>query len=162
MRSRSFVLLASSIAAAILHAHAAQSGGTAGPVGGSWKIVPSPDAAPEASGNTLLSTVALSPTDAWAVGARPNPTQYIPAPLVVHWNGTKWSIARTPPIAAPRAQLESVVDALLDTPPERRAALFDQMSNGDPHRRAQLERLVAECERPHPLLDHGAPIPGVL
>src|SRR5688572_10707769 len=54
------------------------------------------------------------------------------------------------------AQLESVVDALLDTPPERRAALFDQVSGGDPHRRAELERLVAECERPHPLLDQPA------
>jgi tetratricopeptide (TPR) repeat protein len=54
------------------------------------------------------------------------------------------------------AQLESVVDALLDTPPERRAVLLAQVSGGDPVRRAELERLVAECERPHPLLDQPA------
>ena len=53
-------------------------------------------------------------------------------------------------------QLESVVDALLDTPPERRAALFAQASGGDPVRRAELERLVAECERGYPLLDEPA------
>jgi len=54
------------------------------------------------------------------------------------------------------AQLESVVDALLDTPPERRAALLAEVSGGDATRRAELERLVAECERPHPLLDQPA------
>jgi eukaryotic-like serine/threonine-protein kinase len=50
-------------------------------------------------------------------------------------------------------QLESLIDALLDTPPERRAALFAEVSRGDPARRAELERLVAECERVYPLLD---------
>jgi len=53
-------------------------------------------------------------------------------------------------------QLESLVDTLLDTPPERRAALFAEMSGGDPDRRAELERLVAECERAHPLFDQSA------
>src|SRR5262245_44373977 len=49
-------------------------------------------------------------------------------------------------------QLESLVDALLDTPPERRAALFAKVSGGDPARREELERLVAACERTYPLL----------
>ena len=53
-------------------------------------------------------------------------------------------------------QLESLVDALLDTPPERRAALLAEVSGGDPDRRAELERLVAECERAYPLLDRPA------
>ncbi|HEX5077108.1 MAG TPA: serine/threonine-protein kinase [Gemmatimonadaceae bacterium] len=53
-------------------------------------------------------------------------------------------------------QLESIVDALLDTPPERRAALFAEVSGGDPVKRAELERLVAECERGYPLLDQPA------
>ena len=53
-------------------------------------------------------------------------------------------------------QLESLVDTLLDTPPERRAALFAEVSGGDESRRAELERLVAECERAHPLLDQPA------
>jgi eukaryotic-like serine/threonine-protein kinase len=53
-------------------------------------------------------------------------------------------------------QLESLVDALLDTPPERRAALFAKVSGGDPVRREELERLVAACERTYPLLDQPA------
>jgi len=53
-------------------------------------------------------------------------------------------------------QLESIVDALLDTPPERRAALFAEVSGGDAVKRAELERLVAECERGYPLLDEPA------
>jgi serine/threonine-protein kinase len=53
-------------------------------------------------------------------------------------------------------QIESLVDALLDTPPERRAALFAEVSGGDPARRAELERLVAECERAYPLFDKPA------
>jgi hypothetical protein len=32
-------------------------------------------------------------------------------------------------------QLESLVDALLDTPPERRAALLAEVTCGDPDRR---------------------------
>ena len=53
-------------------------------------------------------------------------------------------------------QLESFIDALLDTPPERRAALFAKVSGGDPDRRAELERLIAACERTYPLLDQPA------
>ena len=53
-------------------------------------------------------------------------------------------------------QLESLVDALLDTPPERRGALFAKVSGGDPARQEELERLVAACERTYPLLDQPA------
>ncbi len=53
-------------------------------------------------------------------------------------------------------QLESLVDALLDTPRERRSALLAEMSGGDPARLVELERLVEECERPRPLLDQPA------
>ncbi len=50
-------------------------------------------------------------------------------------------------------ELAPLVDALLDAPPERRAALRDELSAGDANRRAELEHLVAECEREAPLLD---------
>lgn len=53
-------------------------------------------------------------------------------------------------------QLESIVDVLLDTPPERRAAVYAKVSGGDPARREELERLVAACERTYPLLDQPA------
>jgi Tol biopolymer transport system component len=49
------------------------------------------------------------------------------------------------------SELASLVDRLLDTAPERRPALVAELSAGDPHRRAQLERLLVDCER-EPLL----------
>jgi serine/threonine protein kinase/WD40 repeat protein len=45
------------------------------------------------------------------------------------------------------SELASLVDALLDAPPERRPALIDTLSAGDARRRQQLERLLLECER---------------
>ncbi len=51
--------------------------------GTSWKIVPSPNPSPFSNG--LMGVVALSPTNAWAVGT-----------TVLHWNGVKWSVVPTP------------------------------------------------------------------
>src|SRR5579871_5719901 len=42
---------------------------------------------------------------AWAVGAEPNPSQYLSSTLAGHWNGTRWSIIPTPPISAPTVHL---------------------------------------------------------
>ena len=53
-------------------------------------------------------------------------------------------------------KLSPFVDAILDAPVDRRAAVLSQMSGGDPDVRARLERLVAECEREMPLLDRPA------
>ena len=50
-------------------------------------------------------------------------------------------------------RLEPQVDALLDATPSERAALLSELSGGDAARRAELERLVAECERAYPLID---------
>src|SRR5262249_53355349 len=44
-------------------------------------------------------------------------------------------------------ELASLVDVLLDTPAERRSARVDELSAGNPSRRAELEALLAECER---------------
>ena len=53
-------------------------------------------------------------------------------------------------------QVEPLVDALLDAPPERRATLAQELSGGDDARCRELERLVAECERDDPFLDRSA------
>ena len=53
-------------------------------------------------------------------------------------------------------QLEPLVDAVLDAAPEQRAGLIAELSGGDEVRRVELEQLVAECERGHPLLDRSA------
>ena len=45
------------------------------------------------------------------------------------------------------AELASLVDALLDVPPEARDALIETLSAGDDKRRAELQALRAECER---------------
>jgi hypothetical protein len=66
-----------------------------------WQVVPSPNAPPQAGGNTLLAVDALSPTEAWAVGFHqhnPNSCTTCPAPLAIHWNGTQWSLVSTPPL----------------------------------------------------------------
>jgi len=78
------------------------------PVTGTWKLVSSPNGGTQPSGNSLLATAALSPTDAWAVGAEPNPTQYLTAPLAEHWDGAQWSVVPTPQISTPTAQLNSI------------------------------------------------------
>ncbi len=54
------------------------------------------------------------------------------------------------------SELTSLVDALLDAPPERRGDLIAVFSAGNEHRRLELERLLAECEREAPLLSRPA------
>ena len=53
-------------------------------------------------------------------------------------------------------KLAPLVDAVLDTPIEEREAVLDDLSDGDPARRAELKSLVHECERELPLLDRPA------
>ncbi|MFN0182082.1 MAG: serine/threonine-protein kinase [Gemmatimonadales bacterium] len=63
----------------------------------------------------------------------------------------------TTPFSAERwAELGPQLDALLDAPAERRAALLTEFSRGDPDRRAELARLLAECQEPDGLLDRPA------
>ena len=52
--------------------------------------------------------------------------------------------------------LASLVDTLLDAPPDQRARLIAGMSGDDMRRRAELEELLAECERDAPLLSRPA------
>src|SRR5262245_45850671 len=54
------------------------------------------------------------------------------------------------------AKLSGILDALLDAPPEQRGALIAQLSEGDAKRRAELEALLAECEREPALLSRPA------
>jgi len=100
-----------------------------------------------------------------ATTARPSalPESQSEAPRTVPRPNDQWS------------QLSSRVDALLDAPADRRAALIAELSGGDGTRRAELERLAADLDRDTPLLarpaaecfaalldDHAAPFPDVL
>ncbi len=52
--------------------------------------------------------------------------------------------------------LGALIDRLLDATPAERGALIATLSHGDPARRAELEALVAECEREPALLERPA------
>ena len=61
--------------------------------GRAWRTVPSPDRL--SGGNFLNAVVALSASDAWAVGLSRSPGG--PArTLILHWDGRRWAIAASP------------------------------------------------------------------
>ena len=61
--------------------------------GRAWRTVPSPDR--PSGGNFLNAVVALSASDAWAVGLSRSPGG--PArTLILHWDGRRWAIAASP------------------------------------------------------------------
>jgi hypothetical protein len=71
--------------------------------GSSWRAVPVPVTGPA----VLYGVVALSPTDAWAVGyAYPGGPHWIP--LVLHFNGVSWTRASIP-LPPASGQLHDVV-----------------------------------------------------
>jgi hypothetical protein len=53
-------------------------------------------------------------------------------------------------------ELAPLIDAVLDTAPEHRAARILELCAGNSGRQRALTHLVAECERAAPLLDRGA------
>jgi hypothetical protein len=63
---------------------------------GSWQAVPSPN--PDTGGDRLNAVAAISPTDAWAVGEAFDEGIYLHQPLLVHWNGARWTAANAPRI----------------------------------------------------------------
>jgi hypothetical protein len=47
--------------------------------------------------NELAGVTAVSPSDAWASGSEGNVSDMnFHIPYVLHWNGTAWSLVRTP------------------------------------------------------------------
>jgi len=46
-----------------------------------------------------------------------------------------------------------MLDALLDAPPSERPELLSTLSRGEASLAAELARLLAQCEQPHPVLD---------
>src|SRR5678815_3072022 len=65
-------------------------------------------------------------------------------------------VSADPPRTTPRSdwhRLEPMLDALLDAAPSERPALLTTLSHGDTALEAELARLVAQCESPHPVLD---------
>ena len=75
---------------------------------GIWRTVPSPD---RPSGDSFLNAVvALSASDAWAVGLSRFPGG--PArTLILHWNGRRWAIIASPNAGPGDNSIESVAAA---------------------------------------------------
>lgn len=68
--------------------------------GTTWTVVPDPVANQP---DTFLSAVeARTATDVWAVGRQSEGAGNI-VPLVEHWDGTAWSVSRTPAVSQPAA-----------------------------------------------------------
>lgn len=61
--------------------------------GAKWSIVPSPS--PGVNGNSLNGVVAVSATDAWAVGYQTNGSG-IQQALIEQWNGRQWNVVSSP------------------------------------------------------------------
>jgi Tol biopolymer transport system component len=62
----------------------------------------------------------------------------------------------SPPSPDDWSEVSALIDVLLDTPVEHRAARIAELSAGDASRQAELEALLAECEREPPLLTRSA------
>jgi hypothetical protein len=73
--------------------------------GSSWSIVPSPDTA--SFENHLMDVDGVAANDLWAVGHTRNGDYSVAAPLILHWNGSAWSVVPSP--TGNDATLEGVV-----------------------------------------------------
>ena len=72
---------------------------------GQWSIVNSPS--PGKIRNVLNAVTSISARNAWAVGSIGNPHEFM-APLIEHWNGTKWKVAASPDLPRAYAALNAV------------------------------------------------------
>ncbi len=66
--------------------------------GSAWRVVASPTA--PLGDSSLNGVVAISPTNAWAVGDTFNDSNTdITQPLIEHWNGSAWTVVASPTVA---------------------------------------------------------------
>jgi hypothetical protein len=79
--------------------------------GQGWQRVPSPNV-PDA-GNYLEGVDAVAANDVWAVGTYYDSFNFTNAPLILHWNGTSWSVVPGPTLSG-SAQLRDVAARAAD------------------------------------------------
>ncbi|MEO8286543.1 MAG: S-layer homology domain-containing protein [Chloroflexota bacterium] len=61
--------------------------------GTDWRVVPSPNVGTK--DNTLIGVAAVGPNDLWAVGRYYNDS-FVLRTLIMHWDGTMWSVVPSP------------------------------------------------------------------
>jgi hypothetical protein len=64
--------------------------------GAAWTAMQPPNPSPEF--NVLLDVAAAGPDDVWAVGQRLEEDFVTSHPLIEHWDGSSWSVARAPDV----------------------------------------------------------------
>lgn len=70
--------------------------------GTEWRIVPSPNIIGNRVQNDLRGVAAIAPDDVWAVGATVDPNiSFGWKTLILHWDGTEWSIVPSPNLSEP-------------------------------------------------------------
>ena len=76
--------------------------------GHAWQLVPSPFP-PQMTVSQLSGVVALSASDAWAVGSSQTAVESSDgAPLVEHWDGQRWALVASAPGSRPRGALAAL------------------------------------------------------
>jgi hypothetical protein len=80
--------------------------------GASWSVVPSPNVG--TLGNHLEGVTAVSARDVWAVGFRFKLIEgiFVPVPLILHWDGSAWTVVPAPGRGRPRNGVVSGVVAV--------------------------------------------------
>jgi len=68
--------------------------------GTAWSVVPSPNVVPEVD-NTLAGVAAVASNDVWAVGTQQPTSLTDPHTLILHWDGSQWSIVPSPNFGGP-------------------------------------------------------------
>jgi hypothetical protein len=63
--------------------------------GTAWSVIPSPNVGPEVD-NNLAGVTAVASNDVWAVGTQQPTSLTDPHTLILHWNGTAWTIVPSP------------------------------------------------------------------
>ena len=72
--------------------------------GQKWTVVPSPNpgsppsCANSNTGNMLNAVAAVASNNVWAVGFKFSCTAAVLSPLIIHWDGTRWSVVNSPPL----------------------------------------------------------------
>lgn len=96
------------------------------PSPGTWRIVPSKN--PGTAQNSLSAVAATSSSDAWAVGRFANNHFGMGAKaLIEHWNGSAWSVVKSP--ASPLSG--SILDEVTAISPTNAWAVGNAYSNND-------------------------------
>jgi hypothetical protein len=117
--------------------------------GTEWEIVPAPSRGPL---SFLNDVVALSPTDAWAVGESTDQAFAQTRSLVMHWDGVSWTVVQSRNVRDANTSLTSVTAAS----GEPRAAGYAVTVNGQRARPVVLHwDGAAWMPEPTPYLGHG-------